>query len=191
MIEKTAKDSRDLFRCVVAPIGLIGLIHILGGITILASNDAAYITSVIGLGAMPPALMGVVLLTVGLFAVGARIGLVPREHERAWILPQEIVLLVQLVGIAGTVYAGVYPNGHIPVEGSYWGSVFFILSDQAPWILLCVSHTVEYLFADCLIARVRTHYESLLKQEHADRVQAENLLAMHKDTQFWMRLGHD
>jgi hypothetical protein len=191
MIE-TARDSRDLFRCVVAPIGLIGLIHIMGGVTILASNDAAMITSVIGLQAMPPVLTGAVLLAVGLFAVAARTGLVLREQERAWTLPQEIVLLVQLVGIVGAIYAGQYPNGHVPVEGSYWGSVFFILSDQAPWILLCVSHTVEFLFADCLIARVRAHYEAALKQETADRVQAESLLAMHKDTEFWMRLGrHD
>jgi hypothetical protein len=186
---KPIQDSRDLFRCVVAPIGLIGIIHVLCGAAMIFEPTAAYITGVYGFGFMDPLLKGLLLIFVGALAVIARTGLVERKYEKAWIIPQQLILVWQLYGIAFAVWGGVYPNGHEPVAGSYWGSMIFIISDQMPWIMLCLSHTVELVFADCLLARVRNYYEARLKQEHEALMQAERQLAMHNETQFWMNLA--
>jgi hypothetical protein len=187
-MKKPVQDSRDLFRCIVAPIGLIGIIHIVGGIAILIDPKASYITALDGLAALPPLPTALILLLVGALAVAARTGLVPRSWEKPCIIPQQAVLLVQLVGVIGAVFAGRYPNGHMPIAGDYWASAAFILSDQLPWIMLCMSHTVELVFADCLLARVRNYYEARLKQEHEALMEAERLLAMHNETQFWINL---
>jgi hypothetical protein len=186
---KPIQDSRDLFRCVVAPIGLIGIIHVICGVTMIFVPNAGYITGVYGFGLMDSFSKGVMLIFVGGLAVIARTGLVERKYEKACIIPQQLILVWQLYGIAFAVWGGVYPNGHEPVAGSYWASVIFILSDQMPWIMLCLSHTVELVFADCLLAKVRNYYEARLKQEHEALMQAEKQLAMHNETQFWMNLA--
>jgi hypothetical protein len=188
-MRKPIQDSRDLFRCVVAPIGLIGIIHVLCGMAMLFVPEAGYITGVYGFGIMDSFSKGILLIIVGFLAIVARTGLVAREHERACIIPQQLVLVWQLYGIVFATWGGVYPNGHEPVAGSYWASVIFILSDQMPWIMLCLSHTVELVFADCLLARVRNYYEARLAQEHADLMAAEKQLATYNETQFWMNLG--
>jgi hypothetical protein len=185
------KDSRDLFRCLVAPIGLIGIIHVLCGVTMILEPEGGYISGVYGFGLMGSFPKGVMLVIVGGLAIAARIGPVPRELERAFTMPQQVVLLWQLCGIVLSVWSGVYPNGHEPVPGSYWGSVIFILSDQMPWLMLCLSHTVELVFADCLLARVRNHYEALLQEERISLMRAEKLLAMYNETQFWNSLNGD
>jgi hypothetical protein len=183
------KDSRDMFRCIVAPIGLIGIIHVLCGITMILEPEASLITGVYGFGLMGPFAKGVILILVGGLAIAARVGMCPRDLENAFIVPQQLVLVWQLYGILFAVWGGVYPNGHEPIAGSYWGSMVFILSDQMPWVMLCLSHTVELVFADCLLAKVRNHYEGLLKEERLSLMQAEKLLAMHNETQFWMTLN--
>jgi hypothetical protein len=188
-MKRPIQDSRDLFRCIVAPIGLIGIIHIVGGISILIDPEASHVTALDGLNALPPLPTALVLLLVGALAVAARSSLVPRSWEKPCIIPQQMVLLVQLMGVIGAIYAGRYPNGHMPIEGDYLASAAFILSDQLPWIMLCLSHTVELVFADCLLARVRNYYEAQLEQEHSALMQAEKLLAMQNETKFWLTLN--
>jgi hypothetical protein len=188
-MKKPIQDSRDLFRCIVAPIGLIGIIHIVGGIAILIDPEASHVTALSGLAPLPSLPTALILLLVGALAVAARSSLVSRSWEKVCIMPQQVVLLVQLFGVVEAIYAGRYPNGHMPIEGDYLASAAFILSDQLPWIMLCLSHTVELVFADCLIARVRNYYEAQLKQEHEALMQAERRLAAHNETQFWMTLN--
>jgi hypothetical protein len=182
-------DTRDLYRCLVAPIGLIGVIHVVGGIAILLTEKAAFVTSLAGFGFLDPFSKAILMIVVGFLAIVARTKFVPKHLERACIAPQEIVLLFQLGGILQAVFLGQYPNGHMPVEGDYWASVLFIVADQMPWMMLCVSHTTEFLFADCLVKRVTQYYENKIAAERATVMQAERLLSIQQETKFWAEMA--
>jgi hypothetical protein len=182
-------DTRDLYRCLVAPIGLIGVIHVVGGVAILLTEKAAFVTSLTGFGFLDPFGKAIMLILVGVLAIAARTRFVPDHAERACIIPQQIVLLIQLGGILQAIFLGQYPNGHTPVEGDYWASVWFIVADQMPWIMLCCSHTAELLFADCLVKRVTQYYENKIAAERATVMQAERLLSMQQEAKFWAEMG--
>jgi hypothetical protein len=182
-------DTRNLFRCLVAPIGLIGVIHVVGGLAILFTGTASMVTSLTGFGIFPEAVKGLIFIAVGLLAIAARALRMSKTLENFLIAPQQMVLLVQFVGIMAALYNGVYPNGHQPIPGDYLGSVMFMLSDQLPWMMLCLSHTIEWLFADSLVKRIIAYYEAKIAAERATVMQAERLLVMQAETKFWEEMA--
>ena len=53
------------------------------------------------------------------------------------LIPQQIFLIIALLGQIITVIHGVYPDGYIPVGGSY-----FLVLDQYSSIVLCITHAL-------------------------------------------------
>lgn len=119
---------------------LVGIAHIICGITVYFAPVAFRVTPLsglydfsqwIGIGSQGGAF---ILLLVGILAVLAR-----NFNYLACIvllLPQQGLLLFQIYSISAVLVTGHYPDGYLPLGGSW-----FILADQIwPW-LLTVSHS--------------------------------------------------
>jgi hypothetical protein len=106
------------------------------------------------------------------------------------IAPQQIVLLIQALGVIVAAIAGAYPDGYVPVPGSRWASFWFIIGDQAALLLLCLSHSIE-LFIVGPLNRAYARHEARLQAEKEARRQAEEELEKYKETEFWVRLSTD
>lgn len=132
------------YRWAMAPVTLIGLIHIVGGICVMAEPLAANVSGLAGLRALPAPFLGQLLIAVGVMAIASRLASFSAKQQYLLVLPQQLVLLVQLAGIWVTLYLGKYPDGYVPGQGE-WQAFWFILSDQLPWIGLSLSHLVDML----------------------------------------------
>ncbi len=130
----------------VAPIALIALIHIIGGVAIIAEPKAALISSLAGPYMLfhPAQVLGMLLIAVGGLALYGRLSS-DSAQRFCFVLPQQVMLLLQLLGILGPLWSGTYPDGYMPIKGDWASSVWFILGDQMPIIGLCVSHLVEMM----------------------------------------------
>ena len=86
------EDYRGLF----APVALIGLIHIIGGIAVLLAPQAAYVSQLSGpMMLLPhPIAIAAGLIVVGVMAISARLVKMSERTRVALIAPQQIVLLI-------------------------------------------------------------------------------------------------
>ena len=102
------EDYRGLF----APVALIGLIHIIGGIAVLLAPQAAYVSQLSGpMMVLPhPIAIAAALIVVGVMAISARLVKMSERTRVALIAPQQIVLLIQLIGIGVAAWKGAYPD---------------------------------------------------------------------------------
>jgi hypothetical protein len=150
------------YRLAFAPVTLIGLIHIVSGIAVLVAPQTAKVSGLAGLSQLPPSWMGIILIGVGVAAIIGRIGLVSDNVAIGLIIPQQLVLMVQLVGIWYALRTGHYPDGYAPSED--WNTAFwFILGDQSAWLFLCVSHLLDMVLTPLMNATMARH-----NQVHAD-----------------------
>jgi hypothetical protein len=184
---------RDAYRVFLAPIALIGLIHMVGGAAVLLAPQAAFVSQLSGLMLLlgpRPLLVAAGLITVGTLAVTAEIMPLGPRMRVAFIAPQQLVLLIQAVGVAVAAWRGAYPDGYIPVPGDWWASFWFIVGDQAALLLLCLSHTIELFFSGPL-GRAHARYAARLAAEREARREAEDALGKYKETEFWIQIGNE
>ena len=159
------EDYRGLF----APVALIGLIHIIGGIAVLLAPQAAYVSQLSGpMMLLPhPIAIAAGLIVVGVMAISARLVKMSERTRVALIAPQQIVLLIQLIGIGVAAWKGAYPDGYVPVPGNWWASFWFILGDQAALLVLCLSHTFEFVTLKAFRLPTPAQYEEKLAKKDA------------------------
>lgn len=169
---------------IFAPIFLIGVVHIIGGISVLIAPDASLVSGLAGLRGIPPIPLGIMLIIVGGLAIYGKFSGMPKYPYCIWVVPQQIILFLQLWGVALAMVAGQYPDGYVPVPESYWRSLWFIISDQAPLIMFALSHTIELLLASRLRSPQVYWYEQYL-HEQAARIEAQRASGLVKDTRFW------
>jgi two-component sensor histidine kinase len=94
------------------------------------------------------------------------------------IAPQQIVLLIQLIGVSVAASNGAYPDGYVPVPGNWWASFWFILGDQAALVVLCLSHTFEFITLKAFRLTTPAQYEAKLAKKNA----VAAALAQERDT---------
>ena len=156
--------SSDGWRVAFAPVTLIGLIHIVNGISVVADANSAKVSGLSGLYyiGITDGPLGILLLVIGAMAVTARVhpGL-SRIQQHVLIAPQQTVLTIQLAGVAFSLWNGAYPDGYVPVPGNWWASFWFILSDQAALIFLCLSHTLDVALAPAINRLVLSYQKDL------------------------------
>jgi hypothetical protein len=159
----------DSYRGLFAPVALIGLIHVIGGIAVLAAPQAAYVSQLSGLTMLlpHPTAIAVGLILVGVMAVTARLTKMAEQTRAALIAPQQIVLLIQLMGVGVAAWNGAYPDGYVPVPGNWWASFWFILGDQAALVVLCLSHTFEFTTLKAFRITTPAQYEAQLAKKDA------------------------
>jgi hypothetical protein len=182
---------RDTYRVLLAPIALIGLIHVAGGAAVLLAPQAAYVSQLSGLVllfGLRPLLIAIGLIVVGALAIAAELLFLPPKTRVAFVAPQQLVLLIQALGVGIAAWQGAYPDGYVPVPGDWWASFWFIVGDQAALLLLCLSHTLELFFAGPL-SRTHIRYEARLAAEREARLAAQAALETYQETEFWIRLG--
>jgi hypothetical protein len=181
-----------VYRCVTAPIALIGIVHVAGGVAIAIVPEAEKVSALSGpmMMGFPPWVMAVILIGVGIAAIYSQMPWLKNETR---ILTQ-FLLLVQFVGIVDALLRAAYPDGYIPVPGDAWASRWFIFADQAALIAFCLSHTFEVIAAKVLRIPTRREFElRLLEKMELDRELAavKKQLTLYKDTTFWMGLTKD
>ena len=60
------------------------------------------------------------LILIGVMAVTARLMKMGERTRAALIAPQQIVLLIQLMGVGVAAWNGAYPDGYVPVPDNWW-----------------------------------------------------------------------
>src|SRR5262245_51184063 len=110
------------------------------GRSISPSTQAAYVSQLSGpmmLLAQPIAI-AVGLIVVGVMSVAARLLKMSEQMRVALIAPQQILLLIQFIGVSVAAWHGAYPDGYVTVPGDWQASFWFILGDQAALLVLCL-----------------------------------------------------
>lgn len=140
MPSKNPVETKTLF------VGLlVGLAHVVSGLAVLVTPVAVSVTPLAAFHWMmhffgaPQLMAGGILLAAGFMAVlGANQGVGASRNSRAVLfLPQQILLMCQLITIAWALLVGEYPDGYVP-RGGAW----FILADQIWAWILAVSHSI-------------------------------------------------
>jgi HWE histidine kinase len=137
--------------------------------SLLAAPQAAYVSQLSGLTMLlpHPTAIAVGLILVGVMAVTARLTKMAEQTRAALIAPQQIVLLIQLMGVGVAAWNGAYPDGYVPVPGNWWASFWFILGDQAALVVLCLSHTFEFTTLKAFRITTPAQYEAQLAKKDA------------------------
>lgn len=119
---------------------LVGMAHLVSGLIALKVPAALGVTPLAGFDHFAHSLgigsqvSAYILIIVGILAVIASTYTFP--YRVFLLIPQQLVLLLQVWSISLAMASGRYPDGYIPVGGGA-----FILNDQIwPW-LLTVSHS--------------------------------------------------
>jgi len=161
---------REIYRGLFAPVALIGLIHIIGGTAVLFAPQAAYVSQLSGpMMLLPqPIAIAVGLIVVGVMAVAARLLKMSEQMRVALIAPQQILLLVQFIGVSVAAWHGAYPDGYVPVPRNWQGSFWFILGDQAALLVLCLSHTFEFITLKAFRVPTPAEYEAKQIQKRGE-----------------------
>jgi hypothetical protein len=186
-----------VYRCVTAPIALIGIVHVACGVAVAVAPEAAKISALAGpmMTGVPPWIMAVILIGVGLAAIYSQMPWLKNDYRILQLaFPQQFYLLVQFVGVLEALLLAAYPDGYVPVPGDEWASRWFIFADQAALIAFCLSHTFEVIAAKVLRIPTRREFElRLLEKMELDRELAavKKQLTLYKDTTFWMGLTKD
>jgi hypothetical protein len=160
---------REVYRGLFAPVAVIGLIHVIGGIAVLLAPQAAFVSQLSGpMMLLPhPIAIAMGLILVGVMAITARLMRMSERMRVALIAPQQIVLLIQLIGVIGAAWNGAYPDGYVPVPGDWWASFWFIIGDQAALVVLCLSHTFEFITLKAFRLTTPAQYEAKLAEKNA------------------------
>lgn len=172
-------------RALFAPVAVIGVAHVVGGVAALAAPKAAQVSGLAGvtmLGA-PAKVVGFVLVMVGIMAIMSRFYIMTRDMMQALAAPQQLLLMVQFVGVIIAIADGQYPDGYRPTD-EWWSSMWFILADQAPLIAMCVSHTVEIAFGGIVNAE-RAFYQGELRYAQEKLEACTRRLSAQDEAQFW------
>jgi hypothetical protein len=164
-----------------APVCLIGVIHIVMGVIVLLSPRAANVSGLAGFYGTPPVVTAIVFIGAGGLAIWAKLKSLPHRPHFVYLVPQQSVLLLQAWGVIMAMAAGQYPDGYIPAN-THIDSALFILSDQAPILLLCASHLIEMIIMPNFIDN---HWYKQWQAEYAARMNALRLVAMAENTKFW------
>jgi two-component sensor histidine kinase len=161
---------REFYRGLFAPVALIGLIHIIGGTAVLFAPHAAYVSQLSGpmMLLRQPIAIAVGLIVVGVMAVAARLLKMSEQTRVALIAPQQILLLIQFMGVIVAAWHGAYPDGYIPVPGNWQASFWFIIGDQAALLVLCLSHTFEFVTLKAFRVPTLAEYEAKLAKRRAE-----------------------
>jgi hypothetical protein len=114
---------------------LVGIAHIICGIAVLVDPVALNVTPLASLTYLDNSVLsGWLLIVVGVMAVHACN--MAFAMNVLMLLPQQMLLFLQVWSISTVLITGQYPDGYLPSGGSW-----FILTDQIwPW-LLTVSHS--------------------------------------------------
>jgi two-component sensor histidine kinase len=161
---------REIYRGLFAPVALIGLIHIIGGTAVLFAPQAAYVSQLSGpMMLLPqPIAIAVGLIVVGVMALAARLLKMSEQMRVALIAPQQILLLIQFIGVSAAAWHGAYPDGYVPVPGNWRASFWFILGDQAALLVLCLSHTFEFITLKAFRVPTPAEYEAKQAKRRAE-----------------------
>jgi hypothetical protein len=170
-----------------APVCLIGVIHLVMGTLVLLSPQSAKVSGLAGFHGTPPGIIALILIATGALAIGAKLRSLPERPHFALLVPQQSVLLLQAWGVILAMVAGQYPDGYVPAD-THLGSALFILSDQAPMLLLCASHLMEMVITPHL---VDNHWYKQWKLEYMAKMDAMRLLALADNTRFWTETKWD
>src|SRR5262245_55735734 len=73
---------------------------------------------------------------------------------------------VSLSGVGTAAWNGACPDGYVPVPGNWWASCWFIFGDQAALIVLCLSHTFEFITLKAFRLTTPAQYEAQLAEKH-------------------------
>lgn len=144
----------------------VGIIHVLVGLLVIAAPEALMVSSLAGLNRIAPVhdipLAGIILCVIGFLAIlAAAIPKITLPLRLAMVVPQQMVLLLQLWSVVITINTGSYPDGYTPLGGQCsflfdWGSCF-IFADQIAWLFLGLAHTWHI---GRLIARPQEYLDS-------------------------------
>jgi two-component sensor histidine kinase len=158
---------REIYRGLFAPVALIGLIHIIGGTAVLFAPQAAYVSQLSGpMMLLPePIAIAIGLIVVGVMAIAARLLKISEQMRVALIAPQQILLTIQFIGVGVAAWHGAYPDGYVPVPGNWQASFWFILGDQAALLVLCLSHTFEFVTLKAFRLPTPAEYEAKLAKK--------------------------
>lgn len=167
-----ASAMREIYRGLFAPVALIGLIHIIGGTAVLFAPQAAFVSQLSGpMMLLPqPVAIATGLIVVGVMAIAARLLKMSEQMRVALIAPQQILLLIQFIGVSVAAWNGAYPDGYVPVPGNWQASFWFILGDQAALLVLCLSHTFEFVTLKAFKLPTPAQYEAKLARKNAAAV---------------------
>jgi hypothetical protein len=151
----------------------------------LASSGSAYVTALYGLTmtGMSVTQLAVMLIVVGMLAITARLSALGGDLRLFMITPQQIVLLLQALGIAVTLFNGQYPDGYVP-GSTLAASRWFILGDQAPILVLCLSHIFDMIYYR-RIAATRVQFEDALAESDRQVQLLRTKLEMNDATASW------
>jgi hypothetical protein len=176
-------------RSLFAPVAVIGMAHVVGGVAALFAAGAAHVSGLAGLTMLGlwPGFTALLLIIVGLMAICSRMCPHSREWVNTLVAPQQLVLMIQLGGVMIAVYHGAYPDGYKPAD-DWWGSMWFILADQSPLIAMCLSHTIELALGG-LVDAEREYYQRELKETQRALDSCNRCWQMQREAKFWDDLG--
>jgi hypothetical protein len=170
-----------------APVCLIGVIHIVMGAITIISPQAAKVSGLAGFYGVPPPVIAIVFILAGAIAIWAKLHSLPSRPHFLYLAPQQSVLFLQAWGVIMAMVAGQYPDGYIPADTRI-GSALFILSDQSPMLLLCVSHLMEMIITPRL---VDNHWYRQWRLEYMAKMDAFRMIAVAENTKFWTETEWD
>jgi len=124
----------------VPVIALIGLAHIICGISIAISPGVALVTPLAELKLLAGGAISFILIVAGALAVASHF--IPDPLKLFLIVPQQTILTIQASSLVFTLATGHYPDGYTP--NLPWPRLF-IMNDQI-WALFCsVAHSLEVI----------------------------------------------
>lgn len=172
-------------RAFFAPVGVIAIGHIAGGTAALIAPQAAQVSGLAGMTMLgsPPEFTAFILLITGIMAVASRFYLYDRDVATALVIPQQLLLMVQLGGVLVAIYNGQYPDGYQPAP-DWWTSMWFMLADQSPLIAMCLSHTIEIALGG-LLDDERAFYQSELRHAQEALERCARRWDMQSEEKFW------
>jgi hypothetical protein len=174
-----------------APVAVIGVIHIIAGLSALFAPGSTLTTGMYGLMASgaSPAQVAITLIAVGFLAITARLSAARQDIRMFMITPQQIVLLVQAIGVLVVIANGYYPDGYHPAN-TLAESRWFILGDQAPWLVLCMAHVIDMMFGH-RITLTRVQYENELAEKDREVQVLRNEVELNSAHRAWQNFTKD
>lgn len=124
---------------------LVGVVHLVAGIGVLIQPTALLVTPFASLVQItvwlgtPTQAAGTVMVLAGAMAIFAasRWRALNGWQAILMFLPQQLLLMLQLMSITMALVEGHYPDGYVPAGGAW-----FILTDQMWAWVLAISHSL-------------------------------------------------
>ena len=112
-----------------------------------------------------------------------------RLLRTSMVVPQQVVLLVQAIGVCFAIWKGAYPDGYVPAT-TLSASRWFIFSDQAPLLVLCLPHAVDMVFANRIMMTQR-QYEVDIEDCYRKVTLLTCRLELRETQQQWLEFSRD